>query len=197
MTREPPPSLWRTDWYANDAVASTDLTKHLLTAKIERGMRVAVCGARCRRWRPAERFACPEVFRECEGCNGSITHEYDIGGTRVVVDHRWRVVRTTFPDGTHVLAAPNRSGEDVARALALGYRGDDPSWAMTAEHDLTHVALAHCQGLPHSPMLYAVAHGLNLPQREVDAEEAEVLRVQRVMNLVRGGGHPTNDRRRP
>lgn len=113
---------------------------------------------------------------------------YKIGTTCVTVDVKGHTVRTVFEGGAEVLAAPNYGGEDVARALALGYGGDDPSWAMTAEHDLTHVALAHCRGLERSPTLWAVANGLELDPAVTDAEEADVLRVQRIMNLVRPSG---------
>ncbi len=91
-------------------------------------------------------------------------------------------VVTTYPDGTTVEAHPQHSSEDVARALALGYANVGE---LTLAHDPTHEHLARCLGLPHSPTLWAVAHGTEVDPDLAQAEEAAVLAVQRFAQLAR------------
>src|SRR3954470_16443524 len=64
------------------------------------------------------------------------------GLTLVEVFAGW--VRTTLPDGVQILAMPQTSEEDVARARSLGYADD--VWAMTRDHDRFHALLAHAFG---------------------------------------------------
>jgi hypothetical protein len=52
---------------------------------------------------------------------------------------------------------------------------------MTKDHELAHTWLAMRRGLPHSPVLWAVAHDLELDSDEVRDEEAKVLAFQKAL----------------
>jgi hypothetical protein len=101
---------------------------------------------------------------------------------RVEVDETAKTVTTHFDDGTKVVAAPVYDEESEARALDLGYRGADPVWQMTRDHDRVHSLLARARGLPFSPTLWAVAHGQPVPAT-ANEEERIVFLVVRAANL--------------
>lgn len=88
----------------------------------------------------------------------------------------WVVVR--YADGTEVHAHPSHGPEDYAQAWSLGYPDVE---AMTFDHDRLHEHLARVLGLPHSPVLWAVAHQLP-PPAFAAYEESMVLAAQRFMN---------------
>lgn len=76
-----------------------------------------------------------------------------------------------------VYAKPNYSDEDRARCVALGY-GED-MMAMTIDHEIGHLLLAHITGQRTSPVMLAVAAGHPLPPEKAEPEEAAVLALQR------------------
>jgi hypothetical protein len=88
-------------------------------------------------------------------------------------------VETQFPDGTLVPAVPEDTDAYRATARSLGYGADTAR--MNREHDPLHSWLAEKLGLPHSPVLWAVAHG-TLAQGDFGAEEALTLAFQRLLN---------------
>lgn len=101
---------------------------------------------------------------------------YHLGGTTVEVFASW--VRTTLPDGAQVHAIPMHGDEHQARASVLGYgEGDAAVLAMTLEHDLTHVQLAHMLGLRESPALRLATRG----------EESELAGLEECAVLARAG----------
>lgn len=87
-------------------------------------------------------------------------------------------VVTRYSDGTEVLAHPMHRPEDEALAVELGYPDVDE---MTLFHDPLHERLARALGLPHSPTLWALAHGQPAPACAAH-EEAMVLAAQKFMN---------------
>lgn len=103
------------------------------------------------------------------------------GAALVTIDREECCVQTLFQDGSLVLARPNFTDEDRARARSLGYPG---VYEMTLEHDVLHSFLAQRRGLDASPVLWAVAHGEELPGEVAGREEALVLAFARYMNDV-------------
>lgn len=97
-----------------------------------------------------------------------------------------RSVLTRFVDGTQVDARAVYDPASLAMARDLGYQGSDLAAvdAMTREHDLMHTVLALAGGLPCSPTLWRVAHGLELDDDDVRREEQTVLDAQRRANWV-------------
>ncbi len=90
---------------------------------------------------------------------------------------------TIFRDGTKVPAYPNGESDQKNSATELGY-GQDVS-AMCREHEILHTWLCELFGLPHSPTLWAVAHGFPEGAAPLSAqyeEEALVLAFQGYMN---------------
>jgi hypothetical protein len=102
-------------------------------------------------------------------------------GCAHTIDHERRTVTTHFPCGLCLTAAPVLNQESVVRARELGYTGTDQDavWAMTQDHDLTHMLLAQAEGMKWSPTLYGVAAGVPYQPAEAAREEARVLFVQR------------------
>lgn len=98
-----------------------------------------------------------------------------------------RYLETVFCDGAKVPAAPQDNDEYRATAARLGYGTD--TWRMCREHEIAHTVVCEAFGLPHSPTLWAVAHGHKngIPDSpgEMAAEEALVLAYQ-AWCLVRG-----------
>lgn len=90
---------------------------------------------------------------------------------------RW--LETRFADGSKVPAAPEPTDEYLARAVALGYSGDDPAWECCRAHELMHTLIAEARGWPWSSQLWALARGI-----EYDGwrEESLVLGFQRWLN---------------
>jgi hypothetical protein len=87
---------------------------------------------------------------------------------------------TLYPDGALVEACAQDSDVYRATARAHGY-GEDTA-LLSREHELCHGLLAAMLGLPHSPTLWAVAHGTDDPTGPL--EEAAVLAVQRFARAV-------------
>jgi hypothetical protein len=89
----------------------------------------------------------------------------DVGDAQVLLgtDDEGRFVRTTFADGTNVLARPV-----------------DEAWEQTRLHDLLHSLIAEARGEPHSPSLWNVAHpdGPRYDLPTVRSDEARVLAAQ-------------------
>ena len=103
-----------------------------------------------------------------------IEHQFRNCVVRLWPDERY--MQTRFPDGTFCPAVPVLNAESQARARSLGY-GEDLA-RMSVEHELAHTVLAEAYGLPHSPALWAVAHG-EAPPHNAQLEEATVLGLQR------------------
>lgn len=101
-----------------------------------------------------------------------------LGEVRILIWPERPYVRTVFPDGAVVHAVPEDTEEQRETARELGYPSDRE---LTIEHDSCHSLLAHLRGLPYSPVLWAVAHGLPEPPGAGD-EERDVLALQRWMN---------------
>jgi hypothetical protein len=87
---------------------------------------------------------------------------------------------TLYPDGAWVQAYPKPDEVYLATARAQGY-GDNPM-LMCREHELGHHLIAALLGLPHSPTMWAVAHGTEDPTGPL--EEAAVMAVQRFARAV-------------
>ncbi len=77
---------------------------------------------------------------------------------------RWRQPLTMAPS---LWPGPKVDEESIARAWALGYRGDDECivWEATRAQDVLHTVIAEAQDDPWSPTLRAVAHGYALARR--------------------------------
>jgi hypothetical protein len=101
-------------------------------------------------------------------------------GERTTVEVGWASVVTRFDDGTKVVACPEHTELERARACALGYPN---TWEMTRHHDLLHSILAYSQGLDVSPVLWAVAHDLEVDADVARAEEGAVLLLQRLTQV--------------
>src|SRR5215211_2094253 len=90
---------------------------------------------------------------------------------------------TIFPDGARVPAYPNGTDEQRVTTRRTGY-GDDIA-AMCREHEILHTWLAEKFGFPHSPTLWAVAHGQAegcAPIWAQHGEEALVMAFQEYLN---------------
>jgi hypothetical protein len=106
---------------------------------------------------------------------------YRVGDATVTVGKR-RVV-TAYDDETFVYARPNHDTESYQRARSLGYPIGGATAAMTRDHDLLHSVLAIARGLPHSPTLWALAHGEPIDPAVSADEEKTVLLIQRLLNV--------------
>lgn len=91
------------------------------------------------------------------------------GGTTVRIDDRTRTVTTRYDDGTEVISAGHHC----------------QPWAVGRAHDLLHTRLAYTLGLPHSPTLWALAHGSPVDPDVAEAEEAMVLAAQHFIALTK------------
>jgi hypothetical protein len=107
------------------------------------------------------------------------TREYRFGQCRVRIDRDRLYLETVFPDGAKATATPNHTPADYATAERIGYGRDVV--AMWLAHDPLHSWLAALSGLPWSPTLYAVAHGLPATDEHL-AEETVVLDFQLFLN---------------
>jgi hypothetical protein len=89
---------------------------------------------------------------------------------------------TIFPDGTNVPAAPTNTDYYRGMAECLGYKTDIA--ACCREHEILHTFLAEAQGLPHSPLMWAIAHGMEdeIPLWQRENEEKVVMDFQRYLN---------------
>lgn len=97
--------------------------------------------------------------------------EYWLGGT----------VRTTFPDGTQLMAHPDGSDDQLATTERLGYGRDVAS--MVREHEIIHTLIAVIDGKPYCPVLYAAAKGEPLPMEGEAADiEDQVMAGQELLN---------------
>lgn len=99
-----------------------------------------------------------------------------IGDAVVVIDGHY--TETRFPDGTVCKGYPEDT--DAYRQIAkdLGY--DDDTGRLSVAHEVAHSLLAAARGLPHSPILWGIAHD----------EENQVMALQRYAN---GGPRPAGD----
>ena len=96
---------------------------------------------------------------------------------------------TVFPDGCKVPAYPVGGPGQRGTAAALGYGGDLA--AMCREHEILHTWLCEQFGLPHSPTLWAVAHGHGpgcAPVWAQHGEEELVLGFQAFLNEAEPAG---------
>lgn len=103
------------------------------------------------------------------------THLADDGGVWVTTDG----VRV------HLDAVPGHTDEDHARAQTLGYPSVDE---MTREHDYLHTLLAHASFYRDSLSLRRATSQRRMTpdqQLHIEREEALVLFVQRLLNIVR------------
>ena len=89
---------------------------------------------------------------------------------------------TIFPDGASVPAAPTDTDYYRDMASRLGY-GSDLA-ACSREHEILHTFLAEEQGLPHSDVMWAIAHGSeeSVPLWQRECEERVVMEFQRYLN---------------
>jgi hypothetical protein len=90
---------------------------------------------------------------------------------------------TIFRDGSIVPAYPTGTAEQLQTSEDLGY-GPDVA-AMCREHEILHTWLCEQFGLPHSPTLWAVAHGQPADAAPVWAQQQEetlVLAFQAMLN---------------
>jgi hypothetical protein len=89
---------------------------------------------------------------------------------------------TIYPDGTHVPAAPTYTEYYRNMASQLGYGDDLP--ACCREHEILHTFLAEAQGLSHSDLMWAIAHGTEdeIPLWQRVCEERVVMDFQRYLN---------------
>lgn len=112
-----------------------------------------------------------------------------VASCRVEIDDEAQRVRTTFADGSELVATPQHDAESIARARSLGYTGTDEEvvWGLTRDHDLLHSLLAEAQGLGASPTLHAVARGARVDPVAADMEERAVLLIQRLLNVGLAG----------
>jgi hypothetical protein len=100
---------------------------------------------------------------------GATIELQDDGGTRAL-----------YPDGALVEACAQDNDVYRATARAHGYGADTA--LMSREHELGHHLIAALLGLPHSPTMWAVAHGTDDPTGPL--EEAAVMAVQRLARAV-------------
>lgn len=116
--------------------------------------------------------------------SGEVVITFNFGDLAILqVWPNGRYCQTVFRDGTTVPAAPEDTEEYWERARSMGY--SDP-WLMCFEHEFLHSVLALAEGRAVSPTLWAVAHGTTENDPALIAnEEAEVLKMQRKMNLCR------------
>ena len=93
-----------------------------------------------------------------------------------------RFTDTIYPDGTHVPASPEDSAYYRDMAQRLGYGADVA--ACCREHEILHTFLAEAQGLPYSPLLWAIAHQQeeDIPLWQRESEEAVIIEFQRYLN---------------
>ena len=90
---------------------------------------------------------------------------------------------TIFRDGSIVPAYPTGDDEQLKTSQELGYGADVA--AMCREHEILHTWLCEQFGLPHSPTLWAVAHGQPADAAPVWAQQQEetlVLAFQAMLN---------------
>lgn len=90
---------------------------------------------------------------------------------------------TIFRDGSIVPAYPMGTREQRDTCATLGYGADVAG--MCREHEILHTWLCEQFGLPHSPTLWAVAHGQSEGSAPIWAqqnEEALVLSFQAFLN---------------
>jgi hypothetical protein len=97
-------------------------------------------------------------------------------GCQVWVWPETQFLRTVYPSGATVPAAPEDTAAYRATATGAGYGGD--TWRLCLEHEQAHTLLAEARGLPYSPTLWAQAHGEPLPRGLIPAEECVVLAFQ-------------------
>jgi len=89
-------------------------------------------------------------------------------------------IRTTFPDGSWLDAAPQDNDAYRSTAADMGYT--DP-WDMCREHELLHTILvAQFQGKEYSTALYKAANGLPFNHNDY-VEEGLVMGIQKKFNL--------------
>lgn len=108
---------------------------------------------------------------------------YQFRNCTTEVDYRTGSVSTRFPDGTSVPAVPHATEEYQATAARLGY-GSDVAM-LCREHELLHTIVMETLGFPHSPTLWAVAHGFEEGTASVawqHHEEALICDFQWVLN---------------
>lgn len=103
-------------------------------------------------------------------------HSYYIGQNRIEVFEDTQTVKITFPDGTHILSAPQDNDEYRKTALDLGYGND--TWAMCKEHDPFHIFIAVMNGKATSRALYRASLGKE-PDDKDREEEFLVLSYQK------------------
>jgi hypothetical protein len=108
-----------------------------------------------------------------------------VAGVLVVTDGD--LVECHFPDGTSTRAYPQDTPAYRQTARDLGFGSD--IGRMNRTHDPAHCVLAEARGLPHSPALWATAHGLPVTQEHY-REEGEVMALQLYSN---GGPRPEGD----
>lgn len=100
-----------------------------------------------------------------------------IGKNLIQIWEETQTIRTTFPDGTSLIAAPEDNYEYLRMAQNLGYGGE--TWAMCKSHEILHTAIAVGQGKEYSRGLHRAAQGIE-PDDEDRLEEALVLETQKL-----------------
>jgi hypothetical protein len=96
------------------------------------------------------------------------------GNTRIEVFHD--ATRTTFEDGSVLVAAAEDTPQYTETALRNGYSAD--TVALSREHEIVHVALAHLLKTPSPSLLFEI--GAEHPELWLrQYEEDAVLAIQR------------------
>ena len=102
--------------------------------------------------------------------------KFFIGENLIEIWEEDKVMRTTFPDGVTLIAAPEDNDAYRKTAEELGY---EDTWMMCKSHEILHTSIAVGEGHPYSRGLWRAAKGI-----EADAldriEERRVLNIQKL-----------------
>jgi hypothetical protein len=82
---------------------------------------------------------------------------YQFSNCVVRHDPRLSYTETRFNDGSVARSMSTGTHEQLAMAYQLGYGGDCAT--LCAEHEILHTFVSEKLGLPHSPAIWAAAHG--------------------------------------
>lgn len=114
----------------------------------------------------------------------------NLGKCVVDVNFDWRIVRTTFRDGTFTEIWAQDTPEFIGYAQALGY--DNDVWRHFREHDILHTWLSTKLGLPYSLTLWTEAHAKQgiyskITKKSQGIEEWFVTEFQKYINGAEPG----------
>lgn len=101
-----------------------------------------------------------------------------IGENKIEIWEAQRTIRTTFPDGRCLVAAPQDTEEYRRTMKELGY---EDAWEMCKAHEILHTALAVAEGKKYSRCLWRAARNWEPDLMDYE-EEARVMRLQKINN---------------